>query len=151
MKYVICSGYFNPVHKGHIDYLEQASKKGELIVIVNNDKQVELKGSKPFQDMAERIKIISALKFADYVVPSIDEDKSVCKTIEDIVELFREKKGNNIEFIFAKGGDRNSGNIPEKEICDKYKIPIVDGLGDKIQSSSKLLDKVIKWSKKKES
>ncbi len=140
---VIASGYFNPLHKGHVEYLYQAWQKGFfLYVIVNNDKQVALKGSQPFMDMEERIKIVQALKYPNYVVPSIDEDASVSKTIAKIYEAVKYAYYNEeLQVIFAKGGDRNSKNIPEAKVCKELGIKIIDGLGKKIQSSSELLRK----------
>lgn len=142
-KIIIASGYFNPLHKGHIDYLRKASKLGRLIVIVNNDKQVQLKGGIPFMNIEERMKIVEALYFVDRVIASIDIDGSVCETIKKIV-----KNNKKSEFIFAKGGDKTSKNIPEKIICDKLRIKIVDGLGKKIQSSSWLLKNLNKFKSK---
>ena len=83
MKIVVISGYFNPIHSGHIDYIQSAKKLGDkLIVIVNNDKQVSLKGSVPFQDEEERKKIVSNIKGVDHAVISIDEDATVCESIK---------------------------------------------------------------------
>lgn len=130
---VIASGYFNPLHVGHLEYLELAKKLGDkLIVIINNDEQVKIKGSTPFMSQEDRLKIVKGLKCVDDVFTSIDEDGSVCKSIEFLAKT----KGAD---IFAKGGDRNTGNIPEKEICDKLGIKIIDGLGAKIRASSELI------------
>lgn len=138
-KIIIASGYFNPFHVGHLEYLQLARQLGDrLIVIVNNDEQVKLKGSYAFMSEKDRLKIISALKCVDEVFLSIDRDSSVCKSIEFL------KKSKGVS-VFAKGGDKNIGNIPEKEICSKLKIQIVDGLGKKIRASSDL----IKNSRKK--
>lgn len=146
----IASGYFNPVHKGHIELFEKAKSISDgLIVIVNNDKQRELKGSIEFQDQTERCKIISSLKVVDEVVLSIDEDRSVKETITKIYERFsaREHKskleGEPIEYqlIFVNGGDQFSSEVIERETCDKYGIFMIDGMGEKIQSSSWLLKK----------
>jgi len=129
MKIVTASGYFDPIHIGHIEYLKLAKRLGDkLIVIVNNDKQTILKKGKPFMDEKERLEIVKSLKPVDEVFLSIDEDASVCKSLEAIQPN-----------IFAKGGDRNAGNIPEAEICKKLNIEIIDGLGEKIQSSSELI------------
>lgn len=126
---VAASGYFNPLHKGHVEYLERAKSLGDyLIVIVNNDKQRELKGSKKFMEEDERMAIVSALRCVDEVRLCMDLDGSVCQTLEHI-------KPN----IFAKGGDRFSDEIPEAKVCQKLGIKLVDGLGEKIQSSSWLL------------
>ena len=135
---VIVSGYFNPIHKGHIEYFENAKKCGDqLWVIVNSDLQRDMKGSAAFQDENERLKIVSSLRVVDKAFISIDHDKTVCKTIEDIV------KNNNThhrKFMFANGGDQNNHSIPEAQIRKELGIELVDGLGDKIQSSSWLLN-----------
>lgn len=130
---VAVSGYFDPLHVGHIEYFERAKELGdELVVIVNNDEQAKLKKGSPYMKQEDRMKIVSSLKFVDKVFLSIDEDISVCKSLEEI-------KPN----IFAKGGDRNIDNIPEKEVCDKLNIIIIDGLGEKIESSSYLIKKIM--------
>lgn len=128
---IVCaSGYFNPIHKGHIEYLEKARSLGdELIVIVNSDLQRTLKGSKEFQLETERIIIVGALRCVTKVFLSIDKDATVCKSLEAIKPQ-----------IFAKGGDRFSTEIPEAETCRKFRITMVDGLGNKIQSSSWLIN-----------
>lgn len=145
-KIVITSGYFNPIHCGHINLIREAKNLGDfLIVIVNNDKQVKIKGSVPFMLEQERIKVVRALRYADEVILSIDEDKSVARSLELISSRHSNKK-----LVFAKGGDRNIGNIPEKEICLKLGIDIVSGVGgDKIQSSSSLLNNIIKPKSRK--
>src|SRR3989338_2678825 len=128
---VTASGYFDPIHIGHIEYLELAKKLGDkLIVIINNDAQAVLKKGKSFMPLKERMEIVKALRCVDEVVASIDQDSSVCKTLEAI-------KPN----IFAKGGDRYAAEIPESSVCKQHNIEIVDGLGAKIQSSSDLLSK----------
>ena len=137
-KGVIVSGYFNPIHKGHIEYFKNAKLLGdELFVIVNNDKQRLLKGSKELQNQDERLLIISNIMHVDYSFISIDQDRTVCKTIEQIYLKF----SSHYHFCFANGGDQNSNDCPEKFICEKLGIELVDGLGDKIQSSSWLLKK----------
>jgi D-beta-D-heptose 7-phosphate kinase/D-beta-D-heptose 1-phosphate adenosyltransferase len=137
-KGVIVSGYFNPIHKGHIEYFHNAKLLAdELFVIINNDFQRELKGSKEFQKEEERFFIVSNIKSVDHCFLSIDSDRTVCKTIEKIAIDFAE----NYEFYFANGGDQFNDICPESSICDKMGITLVDGLGDKIQSSSWLLKK----------
>lgn len=129
---VCTSGHFNPVHIGHITLFREAKRLGDyLVVIVNNDYQVTLKGSKPFMDEKERCAIIKALKYVDEVVLSIDRDKSIKKTLAMI-------RPN----IFAKGGDSTPENVPEIDVCRKHDIEIVYGVGGgKIQSSSWLKNK----------
>ena len=134
MKIVINSGYFDPLHVGHIECMELSKKLGDkLIIILNNDFQCNLKKGKAFMPQNERKKILEALKHIDEVFVSIDKDKSVCESIKVLAKKY---KGN--EIMFAKGGDRFSSEIPEAKICREYGIKIVDRLGKKIQSSSNL-------------
>jgi D-beta-D-heptose 7-phosphate kinase/D-beta-D-heptose 1-phosphate adenosyltransferase len=137
-KGIIVSGYFNPIHKGHIEYFNFAKALADvLFVIVNNDAQRALKGSKEFQQETERVFIVSNIKSVDHCILSIDKDRTVCKTIEKIAVDF----GSEYGLSFANGGDQNNDTCSERSICDKMKITLVDGLGDKIQSSSWLLKK----------
>jgi len=137
-KAIIVSGYFNPIHKGHLEYFNNAKALcDELFVIVNNDHQRELKGSKEFQKEDERMIIVSNIKAVDKVILSIDEDRTVCATLQMIAEKYE----SEFELAFANGGDQNNDTIPERPICEKVGIILIDGLGDKIQSSSWLLNK----------
>lgn len=137
-KAIIVSGYFNPIHKGHIEYFNNAKALGDyLIVIVNNDKQRALKGSKEFQQEDERVFIVSNIKSVDQVFLSIDQDRTVCETIREI----HTQLGKSYQLAFANGGDQNNQSIREVPICEELGIKLIDGLGDKIQSSSWLLKK----------
>jgi cytidyltransferase-like protein len=137
-KAIIVSGYFNPIHKGHIEYFNAAKKAGDaLFVIVNNDFQRELKGSKEFQSQEERLFIVQNIKAADKVFLSIDTDRTVCETIKHIHKI----ESNYYDLAFANGGDQNNSSIPEVSICEELNIELLDGLGEKIQSSSWLLNK----------
>ena len=137
-KAIIVSGYFNPLHKGHLEYFIGASKLADtLFVIVNNDHQRALKQSKEFQLEDERMLIISSLRVVDKAILSIDTDRTVCKTIEKIAKEY----GQEYDLAFANGGDQNNDTIPEKPVCQQMGITLLDGLGDKIQSSSWLLKK----------
>lgn len=128
MKKIAISGYFDPIHIGHIEYINNAKKLGDwLIVIVNSNKQCQLKKGKHFMDEYDRMLILKNIKAVDEVFLSIDEDKSVCKSLEAV----------NPD-VFANGGDRNNSEIPETKICKENNIKIVDGLGDKIRSSTEL-------------
>ncbi|MFL2666647.1 MAG: adenylyltransferase/cytidyltransferase family protein [Flavobacteriaceae bacterium] len=128
MKRVAVSGYFDPIHIGHLEYLKLAKELGDkLVVIVNNNDQCVLKKGKPFMDELDRVEIVKSLKIVDEVFLSIDKDKTVCASLEEIKPD-----------IFANGGDRSTGEIPESSICKKYNIEMIDGLGDKIRSSSDL-------------
>lgn len=137
-KIVIVSGYFNPIHKGHLEYFIHAKSKGDLLfVIVNSDHQRALKGSKEFQKEDERLFIIQHIKGVDRAFLSIDEDRTVCKTLEMLNAQF----GDTHQLAFANGGDQNNNSIPELPICQALGIELIDGLGEKIQSSSWLLNK----------
>jgi cytidyltransferase-like protein len=133
---VIVSGYFNPLHKGHIEYFLHAKAKGDhLFVIVNNDEQRALKGSKAFQLEDERVFIIENLKVVDQCFLSIDQDRTVTATIAKIYLDFSQE----FNLAFANGGDQNNDTIPERTICEELGVALLDGLGNKIQSSSWLL------------
>lgn len=129
---VAVSGYFNPLHVGHLDMIEMAKKLGDkLVVIINNDIQVKLKGSVPFMPLADRARIINALGAVDEIFVSVDRDKTVRKSLSKIKP-----------HIFANGGDRHNVNdVPEYEICQRLGITMVDGLGKKIRASSELIKK----------
>lgn len=136
-KAVIVSGYFNPIHKGHIEYFKLSKEKVDLlIVIVNNDIQRSLKGSKEFMLEDERVLIVSNIKVVDKVFLSIDEDRSVIKTIQKINNDYKSK----YKLYFSNGGDQNNQLIPEREICEKLNIKLIDDMGQKVQSSSWLLN-----------
>jgi D-beta-D-heptose 7-phosphate kinase/D-beta-D-heptose 1-phosphate adenosyltransferase len=136
---VIVSVYFNPIHKGHIEYLTRSKELGdEIFVIVNNDIQRKLKGSKEFMDENERKFILDHLNPVDKTFISFDTDRVVNKTLERIYELYRAEFDR---FIFSNGGDQTSETIGEKEVCERLGIQMVFGLGEKIQSSSWLLEK----------
>ena len=129
MKVVVVSGYFDPLHVGHLDNIHLARELGDkLVIIVNNDKQSALKKGGSFMNEADRMKIMESLGAVDEVVLSIDEDHTQCKTLAMIKPD-----------IFAKGGDRNAGEIPESGVCREHGIEIVDGLGQKIRASSDLI------------
>lgn len=125
------SGYFDPIHIGHIEYFKNAKKCADkLMVIVNNDEQATLKKGRAFMPADERIKIIQELSCVDYVFKSVDTDRTVCKSLS-VVEPR--------PTYFCNGGDQNNNSIPETGICEELGIELVDGLGDKIQSSSWLI------------
>lgn len=131
MKVVAVSGFFDPLHVGHVEYFELASKLGDkLVVILNNDKQCFIKKGRAFMPEEEKKKIIEAIRYVDEVFLSVDEDITVCKSLAAVKPD-----------IFAKGGDRFADEIPEAKICEELGILMVDGLGKKIQSSSDLIKK----------
>jgi len=132
MKLVCVSGYFDPIHVGHLEYFERAKELGdELIVIVNNDRQATMKKGKPFMPEAERVKIIQSLRVVDRVVLSVDNDRTVCETLRTMTPP---------PDLFCNAGDQSNNLIPEQTICNELGISLVDGLGEKIQSSSILIE-----------
>ena len=137
-KMVIVSGYFNPLHKGHLELFHRAKGYGhKLFVIVNSDHQRELKGSKEFQDEMERLMIIRNLRVVDYSMISIDKDKTQCATLKYLSDIY----SGEYKLAFANGGDQNNDTIPETQVCIDNEIELIDGLGSKVQSSSWLLNK----------
>lgn len=129
MKIVIVSGYFNPLHGGHLDMIEAAAKLGDrLVVIVNNDEQAVMKKGKVILEEQNRLRLIAALRDVDEAMLSIDtEDTSQTRTLESIRAKYPED-----EIIFANGGDRSAGlTLPQNEyaMCEKCHIEMVFGVG----------------------
>ena len=138
-KAIIVSGYFNPLHKGHLELFKNAKAAGDqLWVIVNSDLQRALKGSKEFMDQDERLLIVSAIGIVDKALISKDKYKNQCATLADLAD----KDSSKYDRYFANGGDQNNDSIPEVPVCKKKGIGLLEGLGDKIQSSSWLLKKI---------
>jgi cytidyltransferase-like protein len=137
MKRVILSGYFNPLHGGHLDMIEEGTKMGDhLIVVVNNDIQQMIKKGKIILDQDNRIRLIRALKGVDEVVLSVDDDPTQIQTLRMIADKYPDD-----ELIFGNGGDRNSvEEIPEGEVAREKNIKLVFGVGgtEKADSSTRI-------------
>lgn len=130
-KVVVTSGYFDPIHHGHVELFKLSKKLGDhLIVVINNDNQTMQKKGYIFMPAEEKAKIISEFTCVDNIFISIDKDHTQCKTLEFLKP-----------HIFSKGGDRYIYEIPETPICRKHGIEIIDGVGAKVQSSSDLIKK----------
>jgi cytidyltransferase-like protein len=137
---VAASGYFDPLHVGHVDYLKRAKQLGDhLIVVVNNREQALAKKGYEFMPFEERFEVVKALACVDEVMRCFDTDGSVCQTLVHLKP-----------HIFAKGGDRLASNIPESRTCQECGVEIVDGLGEKLQSSSDLIAKYQELKDKRE-
>ena len=133
---VLVTGGFDPLHSGHIEYFKSAKALGdELIVGLNSDAWLTRKKGRAFMPLSERKAIVEALSVVDKVFLSVDKDKTVIKTISKIYKEYCHK----FSLCFANGGDQNNNKIPEAETCTKLGIELVDGLGEKIQSSSWIL------------
>lgn len=138
MKVVIVSGFFNPLHGGHLDLIEAAKKLGDyLIVIVNNDaQQIEKKG-KIILDEQNRARLMRALRDVDEVIIGIDPAGNhwpSTKTLEFIASQYQGE-----ELIFANGGDRPDPDSlpgPEAEMCREKGITMVFGVGGDTKADS---------------
>lgn len=131
---IALSGYFDPIHEGHLDMIEEASQHGRVHVYVNSDEAAKKKKGYVFQPFTTRARILMALKGVELAIPADDEDGTVCETI-------RKMKPD----IFGNGGDRFPENTPELKLCNDLKIRTLFGLGgEKIQSSSGLVKKAKK-------
>ena len=136
----IVSGYFNPLHLGHLKMIQEASKLAdEVIVIVNNDTQQELKKGKIIMDQDERLAIVEALEIVDGVILSKDDDATVCKTLDFLGSIKSDEK-----MVFCNGGDRNSEKeVPEAAVCKEYNIDMkFDTGGDYKTNSSTNINKI---------
>ena len=137
MRIAITSGYFDPMHRGHLELLELSRQQGDALwVIVNNDLQGSLKKGKSFIDQDTRLAVTAALRIVDRAILAIDQDGSVCATLE---KLIAEARAAGHEAVFCKGGDRNAGNIPEMAVLNRHGAKLIDGLGAKIDSSSRII------------
>jgi D-beta-D-heptose 7-phosphate kinase/D-beta-D-heptose 1-phosphate adenosyltransferase len=126
---VCVSGGFDPIHRGHIKMILEASQFGDVIVIANSDEWLIRKKGKYFMTFEERAEILSAIKGVVKVVKAKDDDGTVCESLRGLKPTY-----------FANGGDRKDYNTPEGEVCKELGITLLWGVGgDKIQSSSWLL------------
>ncbi len=137
MKVIIVSGFFNPLHGGHLDMIETAARMGDkLIVIVNNDIQQVMKKDKVILSEQNRARLIGALRHVDEVAIAVDDDPTVVRTLKMIAN-----QHPNDKLIFANGGDRDSEKVtPESAVCHEYNIEMVFGVGgvEKADSSTRI-------------
>jgi len=139
---VILSGYFGPIHVGHLDMIEAGAAAGdELYVIVNNNLQQQLKKGRVIIDEADRLRIVEALRVVDHAMIAVDGDATVCASIEAIAKQFPEHA-----IVFGNGGDRHPDGdaVPETDVCDRYGITMVYGMGGtaKADSSTRLIEEL---------
>lgn len=137
MSIVFCSGGMDPIHEGHLDYLEAADKYGKVIVLLNSDSWLVRKKGYALQGWETRARIIRAMGYGAYDVD--DSDDTVCAGLRANAPLFL-SAGQKV--YFAKGGDRTEENTPEQEVCKELGIGLLFGVGgEKVQSSSQLIRK----------
>ena len=132
----IVSGYFNPLHVGHLRMMVAASELGDrLLVLVNNDEQQVLKKGKVIQDVDDRLEIVRALRVVDEARPTIDTDPTVVASLRAVRADFPDA-----ELVFANGGDRPKDNVPELPTCQELGIEMRFGVGgeDKADNSSRI-------------
>lgn len=132
--YIAISGGFDPLHKGHVDYIKDAGGFGKVIVILNSDEWLIRKKGYAFMPFEERKIILESMFFVHRVIAAQDGDDTVLNSLMMLKDTIS---------YFGKGGDRWQSNTPEAEFCDSYKIPVIYGLGGfKTQSSSVLVKNV---------
>ena len=129
----LVTGGFDPIHSGHIAYFEKARELTNYLVVgLNTEEWLTKKKGQYFQSWKERAEIIRHLDMVDAVITvEDDEHGSACNAISACLEIAQ-------TVVFANGGDRSTDEVPETSVCKKYKIEMVDGLGEKIRSSSSL-------------
>jgi D-beta-D-heptose 7-phosphate kinase/D-beta-D-heptose 1-phosphate adenosyltransferase len=136
MKFVVVTGGFDPIHSGHIDYIREAAKLGDVLIVgVNSDEWLTRKKGKPFMNWEERTTVVSALKWVNNVLRFDDSDDSACSLLETLKKTWI---GKGDELIFANGGDRNNTNNREAKVEG---VTFVYGVGgsNKKNSSSDIL------------
>ena len=130
---IAVSGGFDPVHIGHIRMIRDASRYGDVMVIINSDDWLQRKKGYVFMPWKERAEIIGNIKGVSLVVAVNDEDGTVCEALR-----------RHTPDAFANGGDRKTENTPEMDVCEELGIQMMWAIGgnDKPQSSSWLVDKL---------
>ena len=139
MKIVLVTGGFDPLHSGHIAYINSAKALGDKLVVgLNSDAWLERKKGRAFMPWEERASVLSALKDVDRVINFNDTDGSARDAVRKVREIY---PGYNV--VFANGGDRTDTNIPEMDLLKKYlNLTFEFGVGgtDKANSSSWILE-----------
>ena len=133
---VIVSGYFSPLHVGHLDMMEAAASLGDkLVVIVNNNEQQLAKKGKLIIDEQDRLRLVGALRIVDEAIISVDDDRTVSQTLA----LIAGKHGDH-DLVFANGGDRKPEFVPEASVCAEHGIEMRFGVGgdQKADSSTRI-------------
>ncbi len=135
-KIVLVTGGFDPIHSGHIAYIQEARGLGDMRIIgANSDEWLRRKKKKEFMPWIERAAVLSALSNVDRVINFDDSDNSAKDAIRKVRSIYP-----NDHIIFANGGDRTNANIPEMDIKDEN-LEFVFGVGGehKMNSSSWIL------------
>tara|TARA_B100000609_G_C17128620_1_gene388920 strand:- start:153 stop:614 length:462 start_codon:yes stop_codon:yes gene_type:complete len=135
---VIISGGFDPIHSGHIRLIEEASKHGNIVVLLNSDKWLKNKKGKSFLPFDERKMIMNALKNVVDVIKCGEINNTCIDGIEKVLSKYA-----NYRIKFANGGDRNNDSTPETMFCKENGIELLWAIGgeNKSNSSSLILKK----------
>ena len=135
---VLVSGGFDPVHSGHIKLIQEASKYGKVVVLLNSDTWLKEKKGKEFLQYYEREIIMGSLKNVIDVIAFDDSDKTCINGIKKAILKYPKSI-----IKFANGGDRNDKSTPETVFCEKNNIEAIWGIGgdNKSNSSSWILKK----------
>ena len=117
-KLVFTNGCFDLLHAGHVQYLNEARRLGDKLVVgLNSDASVRrLKGnSRPITKLEDRASVLSALRAIDLIL-SFDEDTPL--------QLIKNLKPD----IIVKGGDYNIDEMIGKEFVEAYggKVKVLD-------------------------
>src|ERR1700749_359088 len=134
----IVSGYFNPLHVGHLRMMNAARDlAGYLIIVVNNDAQQMMKKGRIILPLADRLEVVRALRVADEVVAAMGEDPTIRETLREI-----RARHPHARLIFGNGGDRtDSKHINESDVCEELGIELRFGVGgeEKADSSPRIM------------
>lgn len=139
----IISGGFDPIHKGHIAYIESAAAQCDYLVVgCNTDAWLERKKGRAFMPLADRQAIVAAMRAVDRVFDFDDSDNSAYDLIAKTVNSFPAST-DPVKFVFMNGGDRTKENIPEQIQCEANGLTVQFEFGvggeDKKNSSSWIL------------
>lgn len=134
---IILSGFFSPLHAGHLDMIEAAADAGDLVIVIvnNNEQQISKKGQ-IIVDEQIRLRIVKALRMVDDAFIAIDHDRTVSASLALAADKYADYR-----LVFANGGDRKSGEVvPETDVCREHGIEMVFDMGgnDKADSSTRI-------------
>lgn len=134
MPVVAVSGGFDPIHVGHVRYIQEAAHHGEVHIYLNTDSWLQRKKGYVFMPFKDRAEILWSIKGVTLVVPADDDDDTVCASLQRWKPDF-----------FAKGGDRKEDNTPELSLCNELGITVLFNMGgEKIESSSEIVKRAKK-------
>ena len=143
-KVVLCTGGFDPLHSGHIEYLRDAKSLGNILIVgVNSDAWLTRKKGRAFMPGPERVAILENLKFVDHCILFNDDDDTAIEAIHNAKDLYP-----NSQIIFANGGDRTRDNIPEMKVKD---VEFAFGIGGENKKNSILTNTKLNYTQSNQS